>query len=380
MGSTLPAPSKEIKSNANAGYMPQLDGLRAFAVIAVLFYHFLPDAKLNVWAVGGVKLFFVLSGFLITGILLRSRDLREKRGQNWGFAIRQFYARRFLRIFPLYYFVIGMALLLGLEPVRQILPWLLSYTLNFHMGFQGWYVDHFAHFWTLAVEEQFYIVWPWFILFAPRKWLVPVCTLFVLTGPGYRLYEIVTGFKRLEVYILTPACLDALCMGALLAMANRLTGDAKKVRSVLTRFALPVGLGGIYILNCWFRGAEAWEIKNVLFDFVLALFFTWLVASTSMGFRGPAGWIFSAKPLAYVGKISYGVYVYHPFMPRLTNHIFTQLGLELSPHGWENFVVSAVLTLAIASLSWYLMESPINNLKKHFEYDSAAKSKGQNPS
>ena len=105
----------------------------------------------------GVKLFFVLSGFLITGILLRSHWLAESAGQGRWLVIRQFYARRFLSIFPLDYFVIAVACLVNVEPVRKILPWLLTDPSNIYMANQRWFVDHFAHFWTLVVEEQFYI-------------------------------------------------------------------------------------------------------------------------------------------------------------------------------------------------------------------------------
>ena len=91
-------------------------------------------------------MFFVLSGFLITGILM---DSKGKPGY-----FKNFYARRTLRIFPLYYFVIAVSFAVNLEPTREILFWLLTYTLNIYMANQGWFVDHFAHFWTLAVEEQ----------------------------------------------------------------------------------------------------------------------------------------------------------------------------------------------------------------------------------
>ena len=164
-------------------HMPQLDTLRAFAVTAVLVHHYFTWANWGLGATLGVKLFFILSGFLITGILLRSRDAATASGHKWSSLVGRFYVRRFLRIFPLYYFVVAVAATINLEPAREILPWLLTYTLNIYMANLGWFVANFAHFWTLAVEEQFYIFWPWIILFAPRNWLIRLTLIFISVGP-----------------------------------------------------------------------------------------------------------------------------------------------------------------------------------------------------
>src|SRR5215831_17608728 len=118
--------------NNTTHYMPQLDGLRAFAVGAVLIHHFFQPARVGGvdFALLGVWLFFVLSGFLITGILLRSRDQLD-HGQKRGRLIRHFYARRFLRIFPLYYLVLALAATFNLSDVRDTLFWHLTYLSNY---------------------------------------------------------------------------------------------------------------------------------------------------------------------------------------------------------------------------------------------------------
>lgn len=164
-------------------YVPQLDALRALAVTGVIVHHYVPAHELGILAIGGVKLFFVLSGFLITRLLLAARgDVERGRLGRVG-AVGRFYARRALRIFPLYYVVVAVLVAVNLPPAREILPWLLTYTLNFHMASHG-YVDHFAHFWTLAVEEQFYAVWPWVVLFAPRRVLRPVMLALIAVAPS----------------------------------------------------------------------------------------------------------------------------------------------------------------------------------------------------
>ena len=367
-----------MKKKTGLEHMPQLDGLRALAVFGVLLHHFLPWAYLNGLALAGVKLFFILSGFLITGILLRSRDIREENKQTWAFSIRQFYIRRFLRIFPLYYFVVAIALIINVEPVRQILPWLLTYTLNIHMANQGWFVDHFAHFWTLAVEEQFYIVWPWFILFTPRKWLVPSTLAFILVAPLYRGYEMFIGLNGLASYIFTLASLDSLGMGALLAIAIHAKGITERLSKALNGVALPVGLGMALFLNFFAHQGITGKINATFYDLMLALFFVWLVFRTANGFGGIFGWLLESKPVTYIGKISYGMYVYHPFVPSLCRFVFAKAGWVYPEASVLKFAIQSIVTFVISSLSWQLLEGPINNLKRHFNYQPDSNSKTKN--
>src|SRR5262249_40880734 len=154
-------------------YMPQLDGLRAVAVLAVVAHHTLPGPLVDALNPGaaGVRLFFVLSGFLITGILLGCRESMAQQGA--GQALASFYARRFLRIFPLYYFALAVVLLAGVQEARDGAAWHLAYLSNVYGVRQGW-LGSLAHFWSLAVEEQFYLVWPALVLSLPRPWLGPL--------------------------------------------------------------------------------------------------------------------------------------------------------------------------------------------------------------
>src|SRR5438045_1535479 len=149
--------------SANREHMPALDGLRAVAVAAVLFAHFNPKS----WShplvrLGhvGVILFFVLSGFLISGILLGSRDDIDDGAVRRSACLRIFYVRRALRIFPIYYLTLFAVTLAGYQPVRERLGWLLSYTENVCAVFFGADFMYAEHFWSLCVEEQFYLVWP----------------------------------------------------------------------------------------------------------------------------------------------------------------------------------------------------------------------------
>lgn len=359
--------------------MPQLDALRFFAVLGVIVAHNWHPKRLPWlfgdldWAGLGVRLFFVLSGFLITRILLACRDSQEQTSQPAFFYIRQFYARRFLRIFPIYYLVLIIVFVSNIPPAREVWIWLVTYTTNVYITVFNTWVGRLGHFWTLAVEEQFYLVWPWLVLFAPKKWLTPIIMILIPIGPIYRLYAYENfpfdiGAMDFKAATLTPASLDILGIGALLALLWHANIRKETLQKYLSRLILPTGL----LLYIFCLVLYHYRIKPSVFfilgDFAAALIFAWLISSAGIGFKGVTGKFLMLKPLTYLGKITYGIYVYHYFMPLILIPIFTSLGIPYQVPGRLNFVLSTGLTLIIASLSWYLIELPINNLKRHFQY------------
>lgn len=359
--------------------MPQLDALRFFAVLGVIVAHNWHPKRLPWlfgdldWAGLGVRLFFVLSGFLITRILLACRDSQEQTSQPAFFYIRQFYARRFLRIFPIYYLVLIIVFVSNIPPAREVWIWLVTYTTNVYITVFNTWVGRLGHFWTLAVEEQFYLVWPWLVLFAPKKWLTPIIMILIPIGPIYRLYAYENfpfdiGAMDFKAATLTPASLDILGIGALLALLWHTNIRKETLQKYLSRLILPTGL----LLYIFCLVLYHYRIKPSVFfilgDFAAALIFAWLISSAGIGFKGVTGKFLMLKPLTYLGKITYGIYVYHYFMPLILIPIFTSLGIPYQVPGRLNFVLSTGLTLIIASLSWYLIELPINNLKRHFQY------------
>src|SRR5215218_136502 len=182
------------RAGVGGGYRPQLDALRFFAIAGVLVAHNLDPGQAP-WifsrfdyAETGVRLFFVLSGFLITGILLGEREAADAAPHRRISAIRRFYARRFLRIFPIYYLTLAVVLVTAVSPARRIWPWLFTYTTNIYAWHRLDWPGPVGHLWTLAVEEQFYLVWPWFLLFVPRKWILPFLVGLIALAPLYRLF------------------------------------------------------------------------------------------------------------------------------------------------------------------------------------------------
>jgi peptidoglycan/LPS O-acetylase OafA/YrhL len=340
--------------------MPQLDGLRFFAVMAVVVAHNWDPSlgpgildRVNLGGLG-VGLFFVLSGFLITGILLQGRPDGSASGNRPRF-MKQFYVRRFLRIFPIYYLVLIGITILGSER-SEVMPWLFTYTTNIYI----W--DHltflrFSHFWTLAVEEQFYLFWPLLLLFLPRRWLLPTLILLISLAPLYRLYG-----------TLTIGHLDSLGLGALLALAFQ--GDQSgRVRSILVRIVLPVGLA-IYVTALALSHYGVSNRAMITLDKTgAALVFCWLIGVASLGLRGIGGRILDYGPIVYLGKISYGIYIFHLLIPLiLFSWIAKHLGVSYSNTGFVNFVATSLATFAVAALSWHFFEAPINRLKRHFPY------------
>lgn len=362
-------------------YMPQLDGLRAIAIAAVMFSHFTrPDAfptfiAIVPWGPMGVWLFFVLSGFLITGILLDSRDLSEHKPER-GFALRQFYVRRFLRIFPLYYGVVFAAIALDVEMARDLSGWLLTYTANIYVTLANDWPGHFSHFWTLAVEEQFYLVWPWIILFAPKRRILLIIVLAIISAPIYRLLVLELGSGGLAMAVFTVSCFDSLGMGALLAVLVRSETKQESLSRLMIAIVLPIGLVWTLVLLAAKGANPDFREFDVLFASAAATVFMPIVYAASIG----SGWLrwLSIRPVAYLGKISYGIYVYHPLVPLAFQPLYQFLGVRyfewngaLWPHKDLLYVVlSVLLTILVAALSWHLFESQINRQKRHFPYSS----------
>lgn len=360
-----PLPGGPVRVNA-------LDGVRFFAFMGVFVYHALQNnAKLATWAgygAYGVQVFFVLSGFLIGGILL---GMRSQAHAPLGHRLKTFYIRRFLRIFPLYYMALFLFWLLpafGVHALggRQFLLWNALYLSNVKM-----YLDHqmmggLSHLWSLAVEEHFYLIAPLLVLtFTIRR----LNTLFIATWivcAGFRvifaLYHDSFGDK------LSPFQFDCLTVGMAAAMI-----EAEGSFVGLTRArAMQVGgwcavalvatfaIGRMHFAGAALvdRCASQWLLSVAVAGLLL---FLWNASAT------PLARFFSWGPIAYLGKISYGLYIFH--LPCLV--LAAALLAHYTRHGTALPALAA--TIALSMLSWHLYESPINNLKRFFPYAKAKK-------
>lgn len=355
-----------MKRAPEGGYLPQLDGLRAFAVIAVAISHWTPEFLMKVVPWGtGVQLFFVLSGFLITGILLRNRP--AETGTTLGFALKTFYARRVLRIFPLYFGVLALAWLFALGPIREVWPWHVAYLSNFHFAFHGHgpaVNDPFLHLWSLSVEEQFYFFWPLVALVVSRR-LLP--TILILSIVGSAAFRVMMHDQVESVRYLTPACLDALAVGGLLAWRKDTAGSAGLRQ--LGWWCFGVGVAGLGFSLALLGRIIDPEAAHRIGHTFLVIAYGGIVAGAAEGFRGPIGAILLFKPLQYLGKISYGIYVFHYFAPIVLFRITQALGVAPLPEEAPlTLLAYTCFSLAAAALSWHCYEHPLNEQKRRFPY------------
>lgn len=365
---------EHARERSALGYMPQLDGLRCLAVIAVWLQHwgFPPIRASKVLAqiepgAMGVWVFFVLSGFLITRILLHSRAELDAGCGTTLHAAKIFYARRFLRILPVYYLTLLVAAMI-LPEVRHVFWWHFTYNTNIWATLHPHQYPAGTHFWSLAVEEQFYLIWPWIILLIPSRYLlhaiIGVVTIAVVFRFGCSLLPL--GHRGTPAYALLPACADKLGLGALLAFFWDRSDTVARLRwkNLLVTLGLWIGLPatiGLIALRA-FRPES--RMALVWLSFYSGWFFVWLIGRAAAGFSGPAGWFLEWLPVRYLGKISYGLYLFHYLIPQA----LSRFGVSPPPSWTLRFLLYSAITIAIASLSWYAFEKPVNGLKRFFAY------------
>lgn len=331
--------------------MPKLDGLRLIAVSAVAFGHWV-DLPEYVWlapvnkflAMSGVNLFFVLSGFLITQILLTN--------QNEKGVLGQFYIRRFLRIFPLYYLVLALGVILAIPPARDYFIYYSTYTANIKMALGRFDTAYFTHLWSLAVEEQFYILFPFLVLFVPHN--LRMFKILVIIGVMSRLLLFIFLDKPWFIaYTFTLCCFDSFGIGAILAYYK--LRQPEQLIKILNRPVIFVSAFIAAILVFTVGGGYDIVLTRLLFS----IFCFWVIGKACVGTSG----ILAHPILVYLGKISYGIYVYHYFM----SYLFGMVELP-----YEKLYFPFV-TAGLASLSYHFFENPINNLKKYFNYKKESK-------
>ncbi|GAB3568163.1 acyltransferase [Spirosoma luteolum] len=360
-----------------AGHMPQLDALRTFAVLLVVIYHWFPTGEgINRLPNGtiGVMVFFVVSGFLITRILLGNRNRIATGRTTLGDTYRNFFIRRALRIFPLYYLVITFVWLVLPQAsdidTHPLYYYLYGYNILLHQT--GNWSDVLSPFWTLGVEEQLYLVWPWVVLLTPRPVFKTVVLVLIGMGVLFRGIGYLTGDLD---GVLTPASFDAFGLGALWAWT--VTERPDTVPTFLSRLTW-VAVAALVLLTALLLTLPGDHLLIVLFQrLLISVVALWLVAQASIGFTGLPGAVLNNGALQYIGRISYGIYVFHMLVPGfavpLLLRISNRLGVNLVLGYWSHRLVSLAILLVLATLSWYLFEKPINGLKRYFAYGPPAK-------
>lgn len=387
------APNAGPKNDAGRAisHVPALDGVRGIAILLVVTLHFgvaadFPNRsgitatrwleRLFYTGWSGVDLFFVLSGFLITSILVASRSEAHY--------FRRFYGRRVLRIFPLYYaaLVLGLILIPSLLPQRtpQLLEdavagqaWLWTYSLNFAMVFgRIGGAGVLGHFWTLAIEEQYYIFWPWIVKTLSNRAMLLTCGVLVIGALLLRIVWMALGLGWEGAYRFTLTRVDAFGTGALIAFLVR-TPRWRKRLVAFGPYGLVAGflvIGAIFLAVPHFYPSE-WVVVTFGHS-VLAAMFGCLVL---IGLRDPAPRWLSGDALSALGRYSYGLYVWHWPLQRMLLAWYAARPIQARPSAGLldalTFLVTGMVGSALLGwASYQLLEQPFLRLKRYFAYGS----------
>lgn len=370
------------------GHLPALDGLRGIAILLVIVSHYLgPYWRSATIGWTGVNLFFVLSGFLITGILLDSKAKPHY--------FRNFYARRTLRIFPLYYLALVLIFLvaprfpsLNTEDFREVArnqAWLWTYTMNFYVGLKTELgtVDPFSsgwvqtlHFWSLCVEEQFYLLWPAVVLLCSRRGLMLVTAVCFIGAWCLRAYFVFQAENVTASYFLMPCRMDDLATGAFIATALRSPDGLRKLRTFapgLTVLSLWVLLGGWMYLGDFFQLDGS--VQVLCYSAFALLYGCLLIFALAAGPSNIFVRLLNLRVLRSYGKYSYAIYMVHWGLSGLLfsriaplETLERQLGSQNAALG-ARVVIVAVVSYGIAFLSWHLFERHFLKLKSRFYAD-----------
>ncbi len=359
---TMPVP--KINYNPRA-HIIQLDGIRGWAILLVLLYHFFADYSVTFrmgWM--GVDLFFVLSGFLITGILVDS----EKDNNYY----RNFYIKRVLRIFPLYYVVLVVCILL----LPVILPggvfdsayytrhqwWFWTYFQNWLFSITGYPNDRFLRYtWSLCIEEEFYLFWP-FLVKTNRKRLPAILVGFMLLANVLRLIHL--GGNDSYKYVNTFARIDALSTGALIALLIR------SKTALLQKWVNYVLILSVAVIAGIVAYKKSFHFENLYasFTFISLAFGCLIVWSLSSNLPRFGKFLLTNKAIVFLGKHSYGLYLYH--VPLLWLGEFYvkqyQAGHALVASAAQLLLFKTAilaLTLLVSYLSFTYFEKPVMGLR-----------------
>jgi len=336
-----------------------------------MWHHWVPAAWRGPWPFEiGLYFFLNLTGFLITRILLRERAAAEAQGGSWRRkAYYHFQKRRLGRILLPCYVAMVFAMVVGASDIlHHPLPY-FGHWSNFHMAFLERWPSGTAHYWTLAVQMQFYFIWPFLVFLLPRKWLAPAFVICVALAPLAR-WILARDFPQIHHPGAVSFCsLDYLGVGALLALT--FDRGMQPGNKTLTRVSAAAFL--VYAVLYGFN--EAGRTVPVLGHFqqtLVSIAFAGLISRTLAGFDDLRGKILEHPAVQHIGKLSYGLYLFHTPAPLLLGWILPQLWGPFFTGPWEmiRLGVFALVSWGLGWLCWRYLETRPAHPNKHAVSDS----------
>lgn len=358
--------------NLNRTYYPALDGLRGLAILLVVFYHNFGFIEQSFFGWLGVDLFFVLSGYLITDILLTSVDK-----ENY---LRNFYMRRLLRIFPLYYLCLIICLLLlpnfsSLRPQLNYYTenqfWLWTYLQNWLYIFKPTGSTHLLHhLWSLAVEEQFYLFWPITILLVRKpKYLIVLLSAVLLSLIILRSIIWVSRIENLAYFnFYTFSRIDGLCIGSLLVLIRKIRFNLVERNTSLIAFSLAGFNFMFYFFNRYYN--FSFPYFAIVGYTTFAVLFALLLNEAISGKNKLVTVFFNNAFMKFFGKISYGFYMYHwPIYVLLNNKTKNWItkNFDFLPAKISSSVILTGIAVIISVISYRYFESYFIKQKRKYE-------------
>ncbi len=345
-------------------YYKALDGVRAVAISLVLLQHYayIVGKQINAGFLG-VDLFFVLSGFLITGILFFSKE-------HFGSAYKKFLGRRALRIFPLYYGSLLILYLLNTPGIRPWITYLLSYTFNYATVYFDIPMYPIIHFWSLGIEEQFYIFWPFVVLLLRNqlKWLLALMLGLAVLCIVHLQFHIFKAIEPYDYVSLFPR-IYSLIVGGLGALIFSNRTLPQKLKGKLPEILMWAGLIVCMVIRS--------NMKMILFP-PLALMFI-IKARDGLFYWNDVNVLMNNSRFGYIGRISYGMYIFHyPLAYYLSIYVFNPLW-NLIPFNsidglgflyYQSWILRLPLytisVIILAHLSYRYLEAPVLALKNRY--------------
>lgn len=351
-------------------YRPEIDGLRAIAVISVIIYHLNEN-----WLSGGflgVDIFFVISGFLITGIIITEIQ------QN-SFSLKQFYTRRIKRIYPAFITVMALVSFIAsaifiyndFNKLRKTIELAIAFLSNFYLGLTQGYFDLSAnenpvlHIWSLAVEEQYYLIFPLILILAYKKFrevkvlfIITLILFFILLATSFvsaNFYKEV--LHQPNIYYLSNLRFPELLVGSLLAIYHNLSNKVQLSKQISNILAI---LSTLLLFSCLFlMNNNIAYIPGI--TLILPCIFTALIIHTTSQ-NNIVKLFLSNKAIVFIGKISYSLYLYHWIFIAFAYYITGEKQINN-----QSIAIVTVLTIIFSVLSYYLIEQPIRKSKLNFK-------------